>query len=396
MRAALALAPCLSYLSTDGVPLDVVASFVTGTACVVSRLDLEVTNQADALFAALIVQKLASVGGLELLNLEISHTFPPELTLTPLLQVVYNIHGLRKLDIGNHSDVVLPAAWCDREVPPSITDLSYLSSCPEPFLELLLRTHADTLRKVSLFLTEGTPVPSLARIPGLQYLLCHPHEDLPQLLEAHELHTLELQESADDEPFKPGTLDLLRRASHLRTVSFCFTFVDPGAPLLALSRSASAQLLRSLELLSVMWLDLGLLAAALPHFPSLRTLTLDVQPSYDFFRAVSPTSAPSLCILTVRPSSKLCPHAWLHDPAVQDLLQRNSCLHLSFFLVSRDSTITIPENCRCQYCRWGCHAPLRGPAIQNIPFSSHSKRSECPGGCFQVAPQVCPNCLHTI
>lgn len=345
MRAALSLAPCLFHLSTAEVPLEVVASYVAGTKCVVSALSLEVTNQADALFASLIVQKLAAVGGLEMLELEVSHTFSPELTLTPLVQVVYDIGGLRKLDIGNNSNVVLPAAWCDREVRPSITDLVYLSSCADPFLELLLRTHAGTLRKVSLYLTEGTPVPSLARIPGLQSLICHPHEDLPQLLEIPHLDTLELMESPVDEPFNPGALDLLRRASHLRTVTFSFTFLNPHAPLLALGGSPSARLLQSLELLRVLWLDLDLLAATLPQFPCLRTLSLDVFPSYGFFRAVSPTSAPSLCTLTVCPSSKLCPHAWLHGPAVQDLLQRNRCLHLSLCVVPGGSTITIPENC---------------------------------------------------
>ncbi|XP_034248629.1 uncharacterized protein LOC117649734 [Thrips palmi] len=385
VRAALALAPCVSALIVDsGLPLEVLASYVPSTTCVVAALHLGVGNQTEALFAALIVQKLSALGGLKMIALNIDHSFPPGDTLTPLLQAAYNIDGLKELQIDNNTEKALPAAWCERQVSPSMTKLLYLGPSAGPFLELLLRTHAATLQDVSLYLTEGTPVSFLEKIPGLRHLVCHPHEDLSRLSKLPELQTLDLAESPDDEPFVAGALELLRQASHLRTVTFCFTWVQPLAPLSALVESPSARLVENLELCSARWADLDVVAAALPQFPSLRTLSLDIVPSYDFLRAVSPTSAPSLTTLKVYPSRRLCLHAWLHDPANQDLLARNARLHLQPIFPQSVSTVTISDKCECQWCRWGCHSSLRGPISADTSFATHGKMSSCPTGCFQI------------
>lgn len=377
LRAALHLAPCLAKIGRFDVPIKDLASFAADTKCVVPDLALTV-HEGEADLAADVLLKLSAAGGVKKLDV-----YLPEHTTPRLLQAIFYVTDLQELVICNiDTDAPLPADCCNVERGSSLTMLYYSEEGEEahPFLILLLKTHAATLQDVTI--TTELPVSSLACIPGLRSLASYPHEELPLLLTLP-LARLELLGDEFNNDFPPGALDFLRRARHLQDVWLC---VPDLAVLVAVSSLPSARFISSLEVVDASDLLQGSVSILL-RFPSLRSLRLGGEPSIDFLRAISPESAPCLATLNVRLGPADCPHAWLHRPAVQDLLVRNPRLHLRLRNAYYGGSLIIPADCRCPWCSWGCHrlAHRLLEEYGDLNFSSHNRKADCPLGCFQVA-----------
>ncbi|XP_034256673.1 uncharacterized protein LOC117654280 [Thrips palmi] len=376
LQAALRLAPCLREVTLLSPDLQAAACTVFNTKCVVTDLKLSVQNETDAAWATAIVQRFSTLGGLRDIRLYL-HRAAPE-ALHPLLLMVYGVQDLSVLNVHIHSDMSqLPPLLSDLEPRPSLTVLAYLGAAPDPFLCSLLRTHAATLEDVVLFLADGLPTSLLGSMPRLRSLWCRLTDDLSQLKSLSDLDSFGLLDREVQDVPCPGTVDFLLQGPRLRTVEFDFEPNHPilGAALLeALAQSPSAPVLERLSLHGV---QDSLVAAALQRFPSLRALALelDAMPSDDFFRAVSPASTPRLATLQLVPHR--CPHAWLHDPAVQDVLARNAGLHLRL-----SGPPTLEDDCACRWCLWRCHRDeLRTHAGLQSAFSAHTRRPGCPGDC---------------
>lgn len=164
LRAALALAPCLAEVSAL-VPIeDLAAALAPGTACVVSKLGLDVEGQRHVGLATDVVLKLAAVGGVKQLCLYFGRHAPTH-ALAPLLEAVYGLDGLRELELVNIEGCE-PLPWRGSGARrPSLTKLVYYSeSATEPFLLVLMRTHATTLEEVELYFHDPA-VTLLPRIP---------------------------------------------------------------------------------------------------------------------------------------------------------------------------------------------------------------------------------------
>ncbi|XP_034256281.1 uncharacterized protein LOC117654171 [Thrips palmi] len=376
LQAALRLAPCLREVSLRSPHLQVAACTVCNTNCVVTNLKLSVQNETDAAWATVIVQSFSTLRGLREITLVLYPAAPG--ALHPLLRMVYCVQDLRELTIRFDSDMSeLPPLLSDLEPRPSLTTLRYEGAATDPFFCVLLRTHAATLEVVLLYLRDGLPTSLLGSLPRLRCLGCRPTVDLSQLKSLHNLDTFVLLGREVQDVPCPGTVNFLLQGPRLRSVGFNLGPNHPilGAALLeALAQSPSAPVLERLSLHGV---QDSLVAAALQRFPSLRALTLesDAMPSDAFFRAVSPASTPRLATLQLVPHG--CPHAWLHDPAVQDVLARNAGLHLRL-----SGPPTLEDDCACRWCLWRCHRDeLRTHAGLQSAFSAHTRRPGCPGDC---------------
>ncbi|XP_034256593.1 uncharacterized protein LOC117654265 isoform X2 [Thrips palmi] len=377
LQAALRLAPCLREVTLLSSYLQAAACTIANTKCVVTNLTLFVRTQLDAAWATAIVLRFSTLGGLREISLDLLGAAPE--ALPPLLRMVYGVQDLCELTVWILSDTSqLPSfLWSDMEPRPSLTKLKYKGAASDPFLCFLLRTHASTLQHVVLFLADGLPTSLLGSMPRLHSLTCRPTDDLSQLKSLSNLDTLRLMDPEVQDVPCPGTVDFLLQGPRLRHVVFSF---EPNCPILgaalleALAQSPSAPVLESLFLDGV---QDSLVAPSLHRFPSLRALALelDAMPSDDFFRAVSPASTPRLATLQLVPHG--CPHAWLHDPAVQDVLARNAGLHLRL-----SGPPTLEDDCACRWCLWRCHRDeLRTHAGLQSAFSAHTRRPGCPRDC---------------
>ncbi|XP_034240668.1 uncharacterized protein LOC117644952 [Thrips palmi] len=379
LRAALNLAPCLGEVRVTNP--EAVAYLVQGTACVVSDLSVEVGSQLDAAFATTIVGKLSALGGAKKLSLHF-HCPLPTPSVATLLKAVVHIDGLQELQVFGTGafdpmEAVLPLS--DLELRPSLRKLSYWSREVDPCLDLLLKTHAPTLEEVFLFFLHEIPTTLLGSMPRLRVLACHPCDRLSELADLPSLESVRLMGArvTEDGAFCAGLVDFLRRSSHLRSVEFNGTRdVGSDAHLVALADSPSALHINAISGVDVAQGLLERVAATLPKFSLLKYLGLDSVPPNVVLKAISPETLPSLSVLSVRSTDRgMCLHAWLHDPAVQDVLVRNPNLHLYEAGMS-----TIPDNCACAWCRWGCHGTLQHFNY----YSSHVRRADCPQKCFQV------------
>lgn len=387
LRAALRLAPCCDTLFLDSHDdFESVAYEVASTECVVAKVDIFTFHQENVGFAMDIIQKLSSLGGLREVGFSAAHVDFP----SSFLEMLYNIVGLDKLTLGYNKSPLSGTQLSWRRVKPSLTHLSFEHNA-DPLLDLLLETHAPTLERVDLSAGRLPACFVNSGAPRLRTLTCGLHSELTYSQALSNLQTLTLMCFAEY-PFPPSTLDFLRQSSHLRSVTFVFCYPTPSPtdPVLALAESDSAAGIKTLKL----WfasLSLERMAAVLHLFPSLQSLSLkspsmypdpskDARPTDSFLRAVSPASVPCLTSLEMEPA-RGCPHAWLHSPAVQDLLARNPCLHL------RLDCKELP-NCQCPWCRWGCHAELKTSLGRSRAFASHLKRAGCPEDCVSW-----PTCL---
>ncbi|XP_034243815.1 uncharacterized protein LOC117646755 [Thrips palmi] len=223
----------------------------------------------------------------------------------------------------------------------------------------LLQTHAATLEEVDVEDFSEQVVWSLLRtLPKLRSLACSPG---------------------------PVALDFVRQSSQLRSLWFYEFYKLPSAALQALTESRSASLLGTLDLYR--WRhdpDLMALAGCLPRFPVLRELSVDADPTDDFLRALTPTSAPRLTRLSLH-CEKKCLHAWLHDIRIQDLLQRNPRLHLQLSKCDCNEEYAYEGviKCDCSFCE---KEESRGRCSW---FSLHRRTADCPPGCLQVVPLPC-------
>ncbi|XP_034251883.1 uncharacterized protein LOC117651716 [Thrips palmi] len=300
------------------------------------------------------------------------------------------MRGLLILDVTNDSGRPLPSDWCETVGVPSLTRLRYDSPSADPFLELLLRTHAATLRHVELHRLDDVPAVLLARALQLRSLKCLPCEGLSKLVDLPGLAHIDLycEGGSDDQEgaaFPPGTLAFLSGASHLRSVKLCLSAEDPDAPLRALSTSPSAQHLQELVALAdnedpPETFVTTLVTPFLPSFTSLRTLIVDDDLEQDFLLAVSPTVLPCLTTLKVDVLEDSCMHGTLHRPAVHDVLMRNPHLHL---YIEKGFPEKVMCN-DCPWCKWGCHELLAETKNSEVCYSSHSKSATCPKECFQA------------
>lgn len=397
LLAALRRAPCLgsmSLLDVEGPSfMNSVASVVSSMACVVAKVDLFISAQDSVALVTDIVQKVYSMGGLKDLTVFSMHDaqFPPS-----FWNMIYGFSGLRKLElrIGSYplSSISLP----QKAVKSSLTELTYGASV-DLFIQVLLNTHAATLETVCLVTGGRLPSLSSMQAPKLRSLTCHLNDDLKYSQALSNLHTLRLI-AFDDYPFPPRALDFVRQSSQLRSVKLTSLKPSPTPTdlLLALAASPSAPALESLTLKCASD-SLVAMAATLHRFPSLRSMTLscvksvthvspDARLADNFMRAVNPGSAPSLATLEMTPLQG-CPHAWLHGPAVQDLLARNPRLHLRLDLGDGANQ----EHCDCHWCRWGCHGELRPGGLRlRRAYASHSTGPGCPKDCVRWS--CCPSC----
>ncbi|XP_034243456.1 uncharacterized protein LOC117646534 [Thrips palmi] len=374
VRAALALAPCLKSIECSG-PSAVQASRVKTTNCVVTRLTLFVSGQSNRMALAIeMIQRLHALGGLRELRL----TCTNRRTMTPLLQAVYDLRGLKTLLLdATGAQECLPAAWCDREAEPSLSDLVFVSHTANPFLQLLLKTHASTLQNVRLLTGDHVPVSSLLNIPGLRCLRCSPNVDLSPFVALPSLRTIEL---FDAEGYHRGALQFLREASHLRSVRL---WDCTDSVLLALGESPSAPLIEQLVFTFSKRPVLKALSLALPKFHALKVL--DVQSEFfdsldTVWQVVCHEPTPRLITLVVYPfvyGDGRCLHEWLHSRYVQDVLWTNPWLHLCV------RAQNLRGRCNsCSWCLEDCHQLLRRSAPRS--FSSHSKKAGCPKDCFDI------------
>ncbi|XP_034248611.1 F-box/LRR-repeat protein 12-like isoform X2 [Thrips palmi] len=400
VRAALLLAPCVRHVHSDTLGLEALASLVAGTTCVVKELTVSVGSAPDVALATPLIEKLSSLGGLR--KLWVSFADTPVATASPLLQVIYSVSDLRELNIWINSDASMPIAWCDVKQKPSLTLLSYTSPTMDPFLHLMLQTHAATLEKVYLNKVWKMPEPASNAVPGqsdfpltllnaiprLRALCCFPNDGLSQLQAGDALKELSFT-GIHREGFPAGALEFIRKATQLQVVNIDLPYEDPSGPVQALAESCSAPRLEHLFLRSTHGSNaLDVLAAALPRFPALQTLGVASTPPDSLLRAVSPAALPRLSMFRVC-CFETCAHAWLHDPFVQDVLVRNPQLHLRIEV----SAAPVLEDCPCPWCRWGCHKELaQRPSSLWSFFSAHRKKADCPRDCFQVALPPCPSC----
>ncbi|XP_034233129.1 uncharacterized protein LOC117640616 [Thrips palmi] len=338
-RSALRLAPCLRELDISGIDLEDAATEVSRTSCVVAKLRIAVDATHEVTFATAIVEKVSALGGLEELDLPI-RVEEGVVDVNGLLGAMYKADRLRKLRIAGEGRV---ASISGLEMSPFLTELTCERLPCDALVEHLLEAHAATLERVH-FTMMMLPVSALLMLPRLRSFECGSCEE----------YVLWLPE-------------FLREASQLRSVTLapCRWFIDPEA-IPALATSPSARVLESLKLhvayeKADFWCQL---AAAVPEFTALRTLSLkfdgfdlsQLEPCFDLMRALNPTTAPSLTTLEMIglpiPSRRVCVHAWLHDPAVEELLKRNPRLHLRL----RD--FFWNPDCTCTWCKKKCHSDI--------------------------------------
>ncbi|XP_034243417.1 uncharacterized protein LOC117646514 [Thrips palmi] len=380
LLAALAVAPCLKgmHLSSPLAALDL-ASLVPGSTCVVDGLSFDLATENDVLLAIDVLLHLSSVGGVRELYIEWGGE-PPVKTLTKLAEAICSLPGLLYFDFHYPFEEPLQVTLrnLDVEVMPTLKRLEIIGDRMDPFAEYLLKKHADTLQEVRVYFRD-VPVSLLMVLPRLRSLACMSHKDLAQLSNLENLDSFELLYDLDEVPkekdvFCPGTLKFLRRASHLKSVTMP---LHSPANLSALSLSFSSAVVEALDLNCFPGFYFEGLIDVLHQFPSLRTLSVDAEPPDDFLRTISPVSLPRLATLVVYPPKNPSIRAWLHEPAIQDLLIRNPDLHL--FIHNRRSRGVYA--CFCVWCSRG-HRSSRADYSRQ-PVSSHKRKAGC--NCFQVA-----------
>ncbi|XP_034231837.1 uncharacterized protein LOC117639910 [Thrips palmi] len=387
LRAALRLAPCLRevlwyYLGATAPWAEDEDPELSRSACVVARLKLYVNNMNE-LRASAAVLKQSSLGGVKELVLTFFPNYCGAATRWKTFQLVSainQVNHLYSLQIKIFSKDALLEPWfavVGMVGVSSLKKLSYASPSYDFYLEYLLKTHAATLEDVHLDLTH-IPVSSLKLLLNLRTLSFETDsgDDLSELENLPNLSSLKFGLNCT---FSTGGLKLLRRAPRLRSVSVPCADPDPTAPLLALAASPSALILETLHLDGLPSSSLlGHMAAALPQFPALRTLSMVISFQYkevdlaDFVRAVSPTTAPRLTMLALQltPPEGVCPQAWIHGPSIRDLLQRNPSLHLRALLLP------------CYYvnCSW-CLWDLR--ETRQAVLGAHARQAGCPPDCYR-------------
>ncbi|XP_034233166.1 uncharacterized protein LOC117640619 [Thrips palmi] len=362
-RSALRLAPCLRELDISGIDLEDAASEVSRTSCVVAKLELSVEATHVMTFATAIVEKASALGGLKELVLSI-WVEEGVVDVNGLLGAMYKADRLRKLTIEGPCRV---ASINGLEKSPSLTELTCLYRPPhDALVEHLLEAHAATLERV-VFEWSVLPVSALLMLPRLRSFGCGICEE--DVL---------------------GLPEFLRAASQLRSVSLApspYRFRIDADIIPALAASPSARVLETLELhvpneKTVFWRKV---AAAVPQFTALRTLSLKFdpfdlphpEPCFDLMRALNPTTVPSLTTLEMldlpTPTAAFCVHAWMHDPAVEELPRRNPRLHLRLRLIFLDY-----ENCTCTWCNEKCHSDIRWRFEGCVAFAAHSREAYCP------------------
>ncbi|XP_034252212.1 uncharacterized protein LOC117651854 [Thrips palmi] len=385
IRAALRLVPCLAGIDVwcTSRDLELTASVLSTSSCVVNKLVIRVWDDASLAWATAIVERMCALGGLRSLHLKMQYEMPTE-PLPPLMRMLYAMRQLRELHL--YIDAWLfEAAW-PGDGRAFLTTLKYEAVvAAENMLESLLATHAATLEEVDFGFSE-VPVPLLAKLPRLRHLtyvpakICIDH--LPQLHALFpRLETLNLSDISEEPFFPPQLLDLLRKSSKLRSIALGLPAVNPVAPLVALGQSPSAPYIKSLELSCN---SLDLVETVLPLFPSLQTLVANARPSDQFLQGISPKSAPSLTLLSIICGDHgSCHHASLHRPAILDLLTRNTALHL----LPWSEHFKVPTSCDCEFCLLGCHAELKGRSWSDGKrprFASHARRAGCFSDCTRI------------
>lgn len=385
----LKLAPCVDtlMLSTD-IALEHYGLLAATTACAAANLTLCVWGCHNVATAALALRNQAALGRLRKVSLSFTEEGLKSGGVADLYMVLHTTEGLEEAEIELEEfsrGLSLPeAAYAplpDRPAQSSLKQLTYTSGSSDPHLELLLRSHAGSLREVKLVFVNNVPAAVLAGLSSLVHLECPLLDDMPQLLTCPRLTSILLRGRSDPDGTDQaarGARDFLRQATQLRKVQL-YAVALPHKKALDVSLvEALAQSGRS-EVEHLVLEGTGRpgkkykpspcllrLAAVLPGLPQLRHLQLDAIAPDDFFRAISPASLPALRNLVLRAPDG-CTHDWVHGPAVQSVLRRNPLLHLRC-LFSRKCE---PKQERCKWCLWGCHE-----VIKTYIFSFHSDCEE--------------------
>ncbi|XP_034236494.1 uncharacterized protein LOC117642417 isoform X3 [Thrips palmi] len=363
VRAALRFAPCLCELDLIGMNMDVEEPDLS--ACAVAKLVVELTGHKFVARTTAMLRKQSALGALRELTLQFDDDFTSEpmqteWNISTLLGAVCNANSLRSLTIENISEVPLLASLGDLEGGSFLQELSYLSFSDDDdtLHEALMKAHAATLEHVHLN-TRDFPVSDLKVLPNLV--------------------SLDLGDVGWVYSVSPEVPKLLRGASsQLRSVVISYTDPSNAELLLALAASPAARDLETLRVYSESNDVFGHMAAALPQFPALQSLTISVccRPENGdlkhFLRALSPMTAPSLTELILRPPRKVCLDALLHDSAVTDLLRRNPRLHFH---------VQFNSLARCRHCLW-CGSDFY---TRQVALAAHCREAGGPADCRQTA-----------
>ncbi|KAE8746878.1 hypothetical protein FOCC_FOCC006438 [Frankliniella occidentalis] len=210
--------PCCRKLVLSYGNLGRIGYLASTTACAATQLsitDLRVIdfhhagdNFSSLGLAAIIVRQQASLGRLRKLSLSMTDQPEDHNILFDLYAVALGIEGLQELEFTDvEAGAWVETSWSAKElllsshpdwpvVQPSLQVLmiNYVA-LPFEVVELLLRTHAPTLKKLNTgyVLSETNKLAGLvSSIPNLQELWCMPMEGLEQLLECHTLRSLRI------------------------------------------------------------------------------------------------------------------------------------------------------------------------------------------------------------
>lgn len=378
--ASLRLAPCIREVTLCDRDLKDTATAIFSGKCVITRLRMNVVASANELLATSILNVVSSLGGLRALHLDIQYLSPYK--TNPLFRVVYGLENIHVLKITiARRPAPLSVSWPECEA--SLEKLHYTSPSNDGFLQLLLEAHATTLTEVRLLLPQSVhlPVATLTMMPQLRSFTCYVHDSMSHLLACSKLSDVHLKYFATAIP--PGALEFLRLAPSIQSLTLETTHKErpdrPDAPILALYGSYCADRLKHLKLSGAPAVEP---VADSFSFPSLESLTLHMEPSDIFLRAISPVTVPRLTLLELVPSApKHWLHGFMHDPAVMDLLGRNPSLHLRPNWDKFDF-----EACNCRWCSWGCHSEFKWKDGVRRAFALHSRVAGCPKDCCRWMP----------
>ncbi|XP_034254560.1 uncharacterized protein LOC117653187 isoform X2 [Thrips palmi] len=386
--AVLRVAPCASSLSMWFTGnSDAPGTLAATTRCAAVKLILEVDDHPARLAAAkLVIRNQAALGMLRTLEVR-SGVFTRNDghdAFADVLAEAFSTQGLTRLVV----EVTWRVKWPKRaepapRIPASIKEVE-LTDVDPCFVHRVLRSHAATLRVVSLSGDCQGVAPLLAAIPGLQRLECPVMEDLPLVAKCASLRSLKLtvsrcKGSTDEAASQATAAAFLRAATHLEELELNNESYAPSSvPVELLTGLASWGRAALRKLCFSCRAELGdrlemELASALPGLPALEFLVMPRTVSRRVLAAINPGRMPRLRGLSIpefyQMTETWCAHAAMHEPDVCRILAS----YAHFFLVVGNSLCEGEQ--RCEHCAKGCHGVPWPSQVYEVGFYTH----EAPG-----------------
>ncbi|XP_034246459.1 uncharacterized protein LOC117648206 isoform X2 [Thrips palmi] len=395
--ATLRVAPCLRRLTVSNLDeLVLLGTLLAASSCAVSELHV-VLDVVDAVLVAVVLARQATLGRLKEVKLTVTSTNVDAKSFLPrlrqLLRQLLSTPGLESIELDLDvktaallETLALNAVKRAVPVPSSLRRLQYFSACKDPYLPLFLEWHAATLEVVKLRCGHPRAAPMLAAMPRLRELQCPVLKDMPALLACTELRSLRLSISKDESPrhLFPGVAEYLRSAVATIEDLVLDYFQDEGraqAVDLVLSLAGQRRTTPALKSLRFVFRnDMEQLIFTEPQ-PQLRPLAAVVhrlkhlvslnigQFSDELLDALDGEFVPNLERLEVSYRDE-CPHEWIHEEHVKELMQRCPRLHI---------LAVVPEGCcieGCTFCTENkCHEDL--DLAGDFTLFSHPKEASC-------------------